>query len=391
MSAACMAAPALAEKLYDAGASDTEIRLGMSMPFSGPAASYGTVGRVAEAYFRMVNEKGGINGRKVTLFTYDDQYSPPKTVEVTRRMVEQDGVLAVVGTLGTAANTALLRYMNGKQVPQLFLGVGATKFNDPRANPWTVPLLPSYEGEGRIYGREILKANPNAKVAVLYQNDDFGKDLLKGLKEALKAQPKAIVAEATYEVTDPTVDSQIVQLKASGADTVVILATQRAASQAIRKAYEIGWRPQQKFVSSVSANVTTTMRPAGFDAATGMTSVNYYKDPSDARWADDPATKQFKAFMQKYAPNEDANNPNSAYGYNLSQLMTQVLRSSGDNLTRKNVLAQATHLKDVKLDMLLPGVALNNSPADYYPVRTLQLVRFDGKQFEPVGAPVPDR
>lgn len=379
---------AFAQKKYDTGASDTEIKLGMAMPYSGPVSSYGIVGKVNEAYFKMVNDKGGINGRKVTLISYDDQYSPPRTTEVVRKLVEQDEVLAVYGNLGSASNSAIQRYMNVKKVPHLFLGVGADRFNDPKTYPWTTPYMPSYEGEGSLYARNILKTMPDAKIAVLYQNDDFGKDLLKGLKKGLGDKASMVVAEASFEVADPTVDSQIIKLQSSGADVFVNFATARFAAQAIRKAWDIGWKPKQQYLTYVSAYVKMTLEPAGLEKSRGIMAMAFFKDAAQPRWANDPATQEFLAFMKKYAPDEDVNNAAGVYGYGVAQAMETVLKASGDNLTRENVLKQATTLKNMRTGMLLPGIALSNSSADYFPFNTLQLVQFNGKEFEPMGGSI---
>ena len=382
-----MAVPAAqAQKKYDTGASDTEIRLGNSFPYSGPASSYGIIGKVFEAYFTMLNERGGINGRKVKVFSYDDQYTAARTVEVTRRLVEQDEVLAIVGTMGTGPNASIQRYLNAKKIPQLFLAAGAARFNDPRTYPWTMGFLPSYEAEGRAFAASILKENPGAKVAVLYQNDDFGKDLLKALKDGLGNKAAAmVVAEASYELADPTVDSQMVKLKASGADVFVNFSSARAASQAIRKAYDLGWRPRQQFLTLSSAYVKMTLEPAGLDKSMGVQSVGWFKDAVQERWTRDPATVEYRAFMRKYAPNEELANAAGVYAYIVAQLTESVLKNAGDNLTRENLLKQSVNLKDVRFGMMLPGVTLNNSTADYNPVSALQLVRFNGSEFEPVG------
>ena len=377
---------AMAQKKYDTGASDTEIRLGMTMPYSGPGSAYGIVGRVNEAYFTMLNERGGINGRKINLISYDDQYTPPRTVEMARRLVEQDEVLATYGNFGAAPNAAIQRYMNLKKVPQLMLTTGADRFNDPKASPWTTPFLPSNFAEGRVYGLNVLQTHPQAKVAVLYQNDDFGKDLLKGLKSALDGKGGAtIVAEASYEIADPTVDSQIIQLQASGADVFVNFSTARTAAQAIRKVYDLGWRPAQQYLHFGSAYVKATLEPAGLEKSMGILTMAFFKDPVQPRWAQDPATKEFLAFMKKYAPQQDVNNAMAVYGYIQAQTMANVLRQSGDELTRANVLKQATSFKSMSVSMLLPGITIDNSPADYFPFNTLQLVKFNGSEFEPVG------
>jgi branched-chain amino acid transport system substrate-binding protein len=323
--------------------------------------------------------------------SYDDQYSPPKTVEITRRLVEEDQVFAIFGTLGTATNGAIQKYLNAKKVPQLFIGVGADRFNDPRQFPWTVPFLPSYGGEGRIIARQILKTKPDAKIAVLFQNDDFGKGLLSGLKAGLGAKGAGlIVKEASYEVADPTADSQLVQLQASGADVFVNFSTSRTAAQAIRKAHDLGWRPAQQYLWSGSNSIKATIGPAGTEKAIGILSIQYYKDASQARWADDPATKDYKAFMQRYAPAQDVDNAFGVYAYCVSQAVEQTLRAAGTLPTREGVLKAATNLKDLRLPMLLPGVAMNTSPTDYAPFHTVRLVKFNGTEFEPIGDPLTD-
>ena len=381
----CAASTALAQKKYDTGASDTEIKLGMAMPYSGPASSYGIVGKVNEAYFRMVNDKGGINGRKVKLISYDDQYTPPRTTEVVRKLVEQDEVLAVYGNLGSASNAAIMRYMNAKKVPHLLLGVGADRFNDPKGAPWTTPYMPSYEGEGALYAKNILKTLPGARIAVLYQNDDMGKDLLKGLKKGLGDKTSMVVAEASFEMADPTVDSQIIKLQASGADVFVNFATARFAAQAIRKVYDIGWRPKQQYLTYVSAYVKMTLEPAGLDKSKGIMAMAFFKDAVQPRWAADPATQEFLAFMKKYAADQDIHNAAAVYGYGVAQSMEHVLKAAGDNLTRDNVLKQATSMQGLATGMLLPGITMTTSPTDYWPFNTLQLVQFNGKEFEPMG------
>ena len=381
----CAASTALAQKKYDTGASDTEIKLGMAMPYSGPASSYGIVGKVNEAYFKMVNDKGGINGRKVKLISYDDQYTPPRTTEVVRKLVEQDEVLAVYGNLGSASNAAIMRYMNAKKVPHLLLGVGADRFNDPKGAPWTTPYMPSYEGEGALYAKNILKTLPGARIAVLYQNDDMGKDLLKGLKKGLGDKASMVVAEASFEMADPTVDSQIIKLQASGADVFVNFATARFAAQAIRKVYDIGWRPKQQYLTYVSAYVKMTLEPAGLDKSKGIMAMAFFKDAVQPRWAADPATQEFLAFMKKYAADQDIHNAAAVYGYGVAQSMEHVLKAAGDNLTRDNVLKQATSMQGLATGMLLPGITMTTSPTDYWPFNTLQLVQFNGKEFEPMG------
>ena len=377
---------ARAQKKYDAGASDTEIVIGMSMPYSGPASSYGIIGKVNEAYFKMINDGGGINGRNIRLISYDDQYNPAKAVEVVRRMVEQDEVLAVYGNLGSAANAGLMRYMNAKKVPHILLGVGAERFSDPEHFPWTMPFMPSYDAEGRLYAENILKTKPDARIAVLYQNDDFGKDLLKGLKAGLGDKAKTmLVSEASFEVSDPTVDSQIIKLQASGANVFVNFATSRFAAQAIRKVWNLGWRPDQQYLTYVSAYVKMTLEPAGLESSKGIMAMAFFKDAVQPRWANDPAAQNFLAFMKKYAPDENVNNAASVYAHCLAETMAHILRQSGDQLTRENVLRQAASLKDFKPGLLLPGLAMNTSSKDYWPFNALQLVQFNGREFEPIG------
>lgn len=385
-SLALMAPLAHAQKKYDPGASDTEIRIGNASPQSGPVSAYGTISKVTEAYINMVNDRGGINGRKVKFIIYDDQYSPPKTIEVTRRLVEQDEVLALSGNIGTGTSLAIRRYVNDKKVPILMISSGSEKLNDPKEYPWTMPFNPSYEAQGHLYGMNILKTKPDAKIAVLYQNDDFGKDLLKGLKRGLGDKAKImVVGEASYETSDPSVDSQIVQLKASGANVFVNFSLARAGAQAIRKVYDLGWRPEQQYISSEGAYVKATFEPAGIEKSVGVLSMAYFKDAAQSRWDSDPETIEYKAFLKKYMPNQDVTNSLAVYGYISGQALEYVLKKAGNNLTRENLLKQATTFKDVRLAMLMPGVTLNNSPADYFPMNTLQLVRFNGKELEPVG------
>jgi branched-chain amino acid transport system substrate-binding protein len=380
--------PALAQKKYDPGASDTEIKIGNTIPYSGPASAYGTIGKVEAAYFRMVNEKGGINGRKINYISLDDGYSPPKAVEMIRRLVEQDEVLFTISTLGTPSNTAIHKYMNSKKVPHLFLATGATKWNDPKNFPWTMGFNPSYQSEGKLYAQHILQAKPNAKIAVLYQNDDYGKDYLKGFMDGLGDKAKTmIVAQATYEVTDPTIDSQIVTLKGSGADTFFNITTPKFAAQAIRKVADIGWKPVH-YLNQVSASVGSVLTPAGLDKSVGLISMEYFKDPTDPVFANDAGMKEFLAFMAKYAPELNVTDGSNAYGYMVAELTAQLLKQCGDNLTRENVMKQAANLKKVPLQLLLPGVTAETSPDDFAPFQTLQLARFDGKSWVAFGEPV---
>ena len=373
-----LSAGAFAQKKYDTGATDTEIKIGNTMPYSGPASAYGTIGRVEAAYFKMINEQGGINGRKINMISVDDGYSPPKTVEMVRKLVEQDEVLFVFQTLGTPPNTAIHKYMNTKKVPQLFVATGATKWNDPKGNPWTMGWQPNYQTEGTIYAKHLLATKPDAKIAILFQNDDYGKDYLKGFKDGLGDKVKQIVAEVSYEVTDPTVDSQIVQLKGSGADAFFNITTPKFAAQAIRKAYDIGWKPIH-YLNNVSASVGTTLIPAGLEKSVDLISTQYFKDPTDPNWTDDPAIKEWTAWMKKYYPEGDLKDASNHYGYLVAQTLVQVLKQCGDNLTRENVMKEAANLKDFAPSGLLPGIKINTSPTDFAPIEQEQLIKFDGK------------
>ena len=382
--ALALAPCAQAQKKYDPGASDTEIKIGNTMPYSGPASAYGTIGKTEAAYFNKINDEGGINGRKVNFITLDDGYSPPKTVEMVRRLVEQDEVLLVFQTLGTPSNTAIHTYINGKKVPQLFVATGASKWNDPKGHPWTMGWQPNYQTEAAIYAQHILKTVPNPKIAVLLQNDDFGKDYLKGLKDGLGDKVNLIVAEATYETTDATVDSQIVQLQGSGANVFFNIATPKFAAQAIRKAYDTGWKPTQ-YVANVSVSVATVLTPAGLDKSMGVLSSIYGKDPTDTRWDSDLGMNEWRAFMKKYYPDGSLTDAANVYGYGAARTLVQVLRQCGDNLTRENVMRQAANLKDFDTGVALPGIRINTGPADYAPIEAVQLVRFDGKTWAPIG------
>jgi ABC-type branched-subunit amino acid transport system substrate-binding protein len=385
LAAALTSPAALAQKKYDPGASDTEIKIGNTNPYSGPASAYGTIGKTIAAYFKMLNEHGGINGRKIDFISYDDGYSPPKTVEMARKLVEQDQVLFLFQTLGTPSNSAIHQYMNAKKVPQLFVATGASKWNDPKHFPWTMGWQPNYHTEGEIYAHDILQTKPNAKIGVLYQNDDFGKDLLKGLKDGLGAKAKTmIVKEVSYEVTDPTVDSQIVKLQASGADVFVNITTPKAAAQAIRKVYDIGWKPVH-YLNNVGASVGSVLKPAGFDKSVGVITTLYYKDYTDKQWANDPAMKKFEEFMKKYYPDGNLADGSNMYGYSVARTLEVVLRQAGDNLTRANIMKQAAALKDVTIDTLLPGIKINTSATDFAPIESVQLARFNGQQYELFG------
>jgi branched-chain amino acid transport system substrate-binding protein len=369
---------AAAEKSYGPGVSDTEIKLGQTMAYSGPASAYGTIGKAEAAYFAMINQRGGVNGRKITFISLDDGYSPPKTVEQTRRLVEQEGVLLDFGALGTPPNSAIQKYLNDKHVPQLFVATGATKWGDPAHFPWTMGWQPTYQTEGHIFARYILDHQPNARIGVLYQNDDYGKDYVKGLTDGLgdKAK-KLIVLEASYEVTDPTIDSQIVSLQSSGADVFYNVTTPKFAAQAIRKTYDIGWKPLQ-LLNSVSSSVSAVLEPAGIEKSIGILSLLYGKDPTDPQWHKDKGYLDWLAWMKKYYPDGNLADAFNVYGYTAAQGMVQVLRQCGDQLTRENIMKQAANL-DLSLPMLLPGVTVSTGPTQFYPIREMQLARFDGK------------
>jgi len=383
--ALCAALPALAQSQHAPGVSDTEIVLGMPMPLSGPVSGYSVVGKVAEAYFKKLNEQGGIHGRKVRLVIYDDQYSPPKTVEVARRLVEDDQVLAIFGNLGTAPNMAIQRYMNAKKVPQLFVQSGASQFNDAARYPWTVPFLGSYQGEGRVFARQILASRPDAKIAVLMQNDDLGREVLKGLQEGLARQDKAkVVAQATFEVTDPTIDSQIVQLKASGADVLVMAATARTAAQAIRKTADIGWTPD-RYLNFAAASVKLAFEPAGADKSKGVVALAVYKEPMSPRWSEDPEVRDYLELIKTHASGVDPSNGSGVSGYIVAQLMAHVLREAGSEPTRESVRRAASNLQKPRIAMLLPGVEMANSAADLHAYASMQPVRFNGTELEPIG------
>ena len=377
--------PVNAQKKYGPGASDTEIKLGQTMPYSGPASAYGTIGKLQQAYFKMINENGGVNGRKINLISLDDGYSPPRAVEQVRRLVEQDEVLALFQTLGTPSNSAIHKYVNAKKVPHLLLATGATKWNDPKNFPWTLGFNLSYQAEGVIYAKYLMKEKPNAKIAILYQNDDYGKDLLKGVKDGLGPKgAKMIVAEATYEVSDPTVDSQIVTLQGSGADTFINITTPKFGAQAIRKAYDSGWKPLH-IVNNVAASVGSVLVPAGLDKSVGLLTVLYYKDPNDPQWKDDPAMLEWRAFMGRYYREGDPKDASNVYAYLPAQTMVQILKQCGNDLTRENVMKQAANIKNLKLQLLLPGMALNSSPTDFALVKQGQLARFTGTLWQGFG------
>jgi len=377
--------PAIAQKQYGPGVTDTEIKLGQTVPYSGPASSYGTIGKVEAAYFRMINEHGGVNGRKIDLISLDDGYSPPKTVEQVRRLVEEDHVLATFQTLGTPTNTAIVTYMNEHKVPQLFVATGATKWGDYKNTPWTIGWQPTYQTEGHIYAKYILQNLPNAKIGILYQNDDYGKDYVKGLKNGLGDKAaKMIVKEVSYETSDPTVESQVVSLQQSGADLFYNVAIPKFAAQAIRKAYDIGWHPTQ-ILNNVSASIAATLIPAGVEKAVGIISTQYLKESFDPTWANDKGMKDWFAFMKQYYPEGDVKDLANVYGYSVAATMVQVLKQCGDDLTRENLMKQATNLKDFELPLLLPGIKINTSPTHYFPITQEKLIKFDGKEWVPMG------
>src|SRR6476661_6438731 len=358
-----------------------EIKLGQTMPYSGPASAYGTIGKVEQAWFKMVNDQGGINGRMVNLLSVDDGYSPPKAVEQVRKLVEQDEVVALFQTLGTPSNSAIHKYVNAKKVPHLYVATGASKWNDPKNFPYTFGFNLSYQTEGEIYARYILKNKPAAKIAILYQNDDYGKDVLAGVKRVLGgANAKMIVAEQTYEVTDPTVDSQILTLKASGADTLINITTPKFAAQSIRKVADAGWKPLH-FINNVGASVGSVLTPAGLDKSKDLVTVQYYKDANDPQWKDDPAMLEWRGFMGKYYRDGNVADASNIYGAIAAQLMVQVLKQCGNDISRENIRKQAEAIKGFKSGLLLPGITLNTSATDHSPVDQAQLSKFDGKQW----------
>jgi branched-chain amino acid transport system substrate-binding protein len=382
---AASATGALAQKKYDTGASDTEIKIGNIMPYSGPASAYGVIGKTEEAYFKKINAAGGINGRKINFISYDDAYSPPKTVEQARKLVESDEVLLVFNSLGTPPNSAIQKYMNSKKVPQLFVATGATKWNDPKDFPWTMGWQPNYQSETQIYAKYLLKEKPGAKIAVLYQNDDYGKDYLKGLKDGLGAKAASmIVVEESYETSEPTIDNHIVKLKSLNADVFVNITTPKFAAQAIKKAAEIGWKPMH-FLNNVSNSIGSVMKPAGFENSQDIISAAYLKDVADTQWNNDPGMKEFLTFLDKDFPEGNKLDGLIVTGYGVAQTLVEVLKKCGDNLTRENVMKQAASLKDFRTEVLLPGIKINTSSTDFAPISQLQLMRFKGDKWELFG------
>jgi branched-chain amino acid transport system substrate-binding protein len=371
-------------KSYGPGVTDSEIKIGNTMPYSGPASSYGTIGKSESAYYKMINDQGGVNGRKINYISYDDAYTPPKTVEMARKLVEQDQVLLIASPLGTPTNSAIWHYMNEKKVPQLFVSTGATKWDDPKGHPWTIGWQPNYQSEGRIYATYILKNKPDGKIGVLYQNDDFGKDYLKGVKDGLGDKASMIINEAPYETTDPTIDSLIVGMKAAGCDVFVNTGIPKFAAQGIRKAGEIDWHPLH-ILSSVGNSVAATLKPAGFEYAKDIVSDFYLKDPTDPQWQSDQGYKDWVAFMDKYYPEGDKTDLGNVTGPSLAATLVQVLKQCGDDLTRENVMKQAANLKDFTVPMLLPGIKINTTPTEFAPIKQVQMAKFDGQRWNLFG------
>lgn len=362
------------------GVTPTEIKVGHTGPYSGNASAYGTIGKTINAYFKKVNDEGGINGRKINFVTYDDAYSPPKTVEMVRKLVEQDQVAFVFQTLGTPSNTAIQKYLNQQKVPQLFVATGATKWNDPQNFPWTMGYQPNYQTEGRVYAAYALKNVKDPKIGILYQNDDYGKDYLKGFEDGLGENKKLIVMKQTYEVTDPTIDSQIVNLKNSGANVFFNITTPKFAAQAIKKAHEIGWKPLH-FLNNVSSSLGTVLKPAGLDASKDLVTALYMKEVTDPQWKNDKGYQDWVAFMKKYYPEGALDDQSNAFGYNVAILMAQVLKQAGNDLSRENIMKQAANVKNFELPLLLPGIKINTSPTDFAPIEQEQLAKFDGEKW----------
>ena len=384
LSLALPAAAQKAQKHYGPGVSDSEIVIGQTMPYSGPASAYGTIGKADAAYIAMLNDHGGINGRKIKLISLDDAYSPPKTVEQTRKLVEEDHVLIDFNPLGTPTNTAIQRYLNQHKVPQLFVATGATKWGDPKQFPWTMGWQPTYQTEGRLFAKYLLRTMPDAKIGVLYQDDDYGKDYLKGLRDGLGAKAaKMIVKTESYETSDTTIDSQVISLQSSGADVFYDVTTPKFAAQAITEAHDIGWKPLH-YLNSVSGSVAAVLKPAGLDKSVGIVTAEFLKDPTDPQWQNDAGYKQWAAWMKKYYPDGDTADAFNVYGYSVTATLAQVLKQCGDDLTRANVMKQAAHL-DFDAPMLLPGIKVQTSPTDFYPIKQMQLAKFDGKTWQRFG------
>lgn len=376
-SVAMGAGSASAAGKYDTGASDTTIKIGNLLPYSGPASAYGAIGKVETAYFKMINEQGGINGRKIEFLSYDDGYSPPKAVEQVRKLVESDEVLLMFNTLGTPSNLAIIKYLNAKKMPHLFIASGGTMFGDHKAYPWSMGWQPNYQGEARIYGKYIVDNYPNAKIGVLYANDDFGRDNMKGLKEGLGDKAKNIISQVSYDISAPTVDSELLKIKSSGADLFVNFTTPKFAAMAIKKNAEMGWKPVH-ILHSVSLSVGSVLKPAGLENAKDIVTAYYVKEADDPAWKDDESMKKFDAFLTKYLPDENRSNSLLVYGYNAAQAIVQVLKQCGDDLTRANVMKQAENLKDFRPDLVLPGITINTSATDHFPIEQMQMEKFDG-------------
>jgi len=388
MCALLAVSPAWAQKAYSPGVSDTEIKLGQSTPLSGPASAFGAgAGRTVIGYFEMLNAQGGVNGRKINFTQLDNAYSAPKAVEQSRKLVEDVGVLAEIGTIGTAPNVAIQKYLNSKQVPQLFITAGGRRFNDPKTFPWTVPLYPDFETEGRVIAKYILKARPDAKIGVFYQNDDFGKDYLRGLRAGLGAKASQIIAEASYELADPTIDSQIVQLKAAGVDTLIEQSAAKAAAQSIRKVHELNWNPLH-IIGASSASVETVLKPAGLEASKGLVTTQFLKQPGDPAWANDEEVKAYKDFLKTYAPSANPDDYSVLVAYMNVNAVTLALKKCGDQLTRENLIHQATSLHGERLPMMLPGITISTQPDDYTPFKTLRIATFDGASWTLSGDPM---
>lgn len=376
---------ASAQKQYDTGVSDTEIKIGNVMPYSGPASAYAAIGKTEAAYFKMINDQGGINGRKINFISYDDGFAPPKTVEQVRKLVESDEVYVLFNVVGTAGNSAVQKYLNQKKVPHIFISSGAAKFDDPEQFPWSMAWWPGFKSEARIYAKYIRDHYPDKTIGILYQNDDSGKDYLAGFREEFGSETsKRIVVELPYEITAPTVDSQVVQIRAANVDIFINLGTPKFAAQAIKKISEIGWKPIQ-FLGNASASTSSTTSAAGIEASRGIVSAVYLKDPADPHWKSDEGIKEFRAFMSKYYPDGDQENGTTVFGYGAAKAFVQVLRQCGDNLTRENIMKQMTSL-DMKIDVYLPGIRIRTSPTDYAPIDQLQMVKFNGQRFEPFGS-----
>jgi branched-chain amino acid transport system substrate-binding protein len=387
---ALSASPALAQKKYDVGATDTEIKIGQTVPFSGPASAYASIGKAQAAYLKMINEQGGINGRKLNLIQYDDAYSPPKAVEQVRKLVESDEVLFTFQIIGTPSNAAVQKYLNGKKVPQLLASTGASRFSDPQNAPWTIAYNPNYQSEARIYAKYILKNHPDAKIGILFQNDDLGRDYVTGLKSGLGDKAATmIVGETSYELSDPTIDSQIVKLKSLGADLLYDASTPKFAAQAIKKVADLGWKPVH--ILDINASpVSATLKPAGLDISKDIISTNYGKDPGDPQWKDDAGLKAYFAFMDKYYPEGDKLNTVNIYGYSTAELLVHILRQCGDDLTRENIMRQATSLKNYTGSLALPGMSAHTSPTDYRINKQMQMMKFDGERWQLFGPIIED-